>query len=31
MEQFEEKLVTVFRPELCKNEDLERFRDSVKR
>jgi len=31
LEQFQEKCVTVFRPELRKNKYLERFGDSVKR
>jgi hypothetical protein len=31
LEQFQEKCVAVFRPELRKNKDLERFGDSVKR
>jgi hypothetical protein len=31
LEQFQEKCIAVFRPELRKNKGLERFRDSVKR
>jgi bifunctional DNA-binding transcriptional regulator/antitoxin component of YhaV-PrlF toxin-antitoxin module len=31
LEQFQEKCVAAFRPELRKNKDLERFGDSVKR
>ncbi len=31
LEQFQEKCVTVFRPELRKNKELERFGDSMKR
>jgi hypothetical protein len=30
LEQFQEKCVTVFRPELRKNKYLERFNDSIK-
>jgi hypothetical protein len=30
LEQFQEKCEAVFRPELCKNKELEHFRDSEK-
>jgi hypothetical protein len=30
LEQFQEKCVAVFRPELCKNKELEHFHASMK-